>query len=100
MSVRLHEMSWPEVRQLLTKPHAVILPLGSIEEHGAHLPLNVDSANAAYICERAARRVSDEHDLRVIVAPTIDYTESRKNKFFDASFVFSAGKELLQAEPL
>lgn len=82
MKVRLDEMSWSEVKEVLTKPHVVLLPLGSTEEHGAHLPLNVDSAAATYIAEHAARKVAEEHKIFVLVAPTIDYTDVSIHKMF------------------
>jgi creatinine amidohydrolase len=82
MKVRLDEMAWPEVKELLTQPHAVILPLGSTEEHGAHMPLNVDSYAVTYLAESAARKVEEEHGIRVVVAPTIDYTDVSPHKMF------------------
>jgi creatinine amidohydrolase len=80
--VRLDEMSWPEVREILSKRHAVILPIGSTEEHGAHLPLNVDSLTATYIAERAARKVKEDSNIDVLVAPTIDYTDVSPHRRF------------------
>jgi creatinine amidohydrolase len=75
MNVRMDQMSWPEIKEVLKQPHAVILPIGSTEEHGAHLPTNVDAACATYISEHAARKVAGETDIRVLVAPTIVYTD-------------------------
>ena len=34
-------MTWEEYRDVITK-NLVILPVGSLEQHGPHLPLNVD----------------------------------------------------------
>lgn len=75
MKIRLEEMSWPEVEAVLREPNAVLLPTGSIEQHGEHLPLNVDSRCAEYIAEEAARRIASEHNIRTIVAPTVKYVE-------------------------
>jgi creatinine amidohydrolase len=75
MNVRLDLMSWPEVKETLSKTNVVVLPIGSTEEHGAHLPLNVDAACATYISENAARKVMSETDICVLVAPTIVYTD-------------------------
>jgi creatinine amidohydrolase len=82
LKIRLDEMSWPDVKNILTKPHAVILPIGSTEEHGAHLPLNVDSFTVTYIAENAARKVKTENGVDVLVAPTIDYTDVSPHKMF------------------
>jgi len=82
MKVRLDEMIWPEVKEALSKPNIVILPLGSTEQHGTHLPLSVDSATATYLSEHAAQRVAKEHGICAIVAPTIDYADVSVHKMF------------------
>lgn len=82
MTVRLDEMSWPEVQGVLSKPNIVILPFGSTEQHGAHLPLNTDSSIATYLAEHAAQRVTGENDYSVLVAPTIHYTEVSLHTMF------------------
>ncbi len=82
MTVRLDEMTWFEVKEALSKPHAVILPLGSTEQHGAHLPLKTDSLHATYIAEHAAQQVVNKHNICVMVAPTLDYTDVSVHKMF------------------
>lgn len=34
MKVKLHDMTWPEVEEVLKKPNVVIVPTGSTEQHG------------------------------------------------------------------
>ena len=83
MKVRLHEMRWPEIQKAQSKPdHIVILPLGSVEQHGTHLPVNVDSATSAYLSEKAAEKAAKEHGIAAIVAPTIHYTDVSIHKMF------------------
>jgi creatinine amidohydrolase len=47
----------------------VILPTGSTEQHGPHLPLHVDAFLAESVCLEAARRAPD----RVLVLPAVSY---------------------------
>lgn len=75
MKLHLSDLNWPEVQQLLTQPNAVLIPVGSTEQHGLHLPLNVDSACANYLAEQAAGRVTREGQINVVVAPVIHYTK-------------------------
>jgi len=82
MALRLDEISWLDVKEVLSRPHAVILPIGSTEEHGAHLPLNVDSSAVTYIAEGAARKAMDEHGVTALVAPTIHYADVGPHKRF------------------
>jgi creatinine amidohydrolase len=64
---RLAELTWPDVERALGHNTGVILPVGSIEQHGPHLPLATD----ALIAERLADAVAEAADL--LVAPPITY---------------------------
>lgn len=75
MKIRLGDMRWPEVEEVLKKPNVVILPTGSTEQHGRHLPINFDALAPTHIAEEVARKVSNETKIQVLVAPTIPYGE-------------------------
>jgi len=76
MKIRFGDMRWPEIDEVLKKRHVVILPIGSTEQHGRHLPVNFDTYSAAYYAEEVARKVTKEHNIHVIVAPAIPYGEA------------------------
>jgi creatinine amidohydrolase len=60
------EMTWPEYAALVTRA-VVILPVGSTEQHGPHLPLGSDALTVGEIARRVGERIGG------IVAPTIPY---------------------------
>ena len=66
-SVYLAELSWPQFAEKVASGAPVFLPLGTTEQHGPHLPLNVDVVLPTSVCERVAREVGG------LVAPTIPY---------------------------
>ena len=66
-SVLMAELSWPEFEAKMTAKAPVFLPVGATEQHGPHLPLNVDVVLPTGVCERVAREVGG------IIAPTIPY---------------------------
>lgn len=66
-SVYLAELSWPQFAEKVASRAPVFLPLGTTEQHGPHLPLNVDVVLPTGVCERVAREVGG------LVAPTIPY---------------------------
>lgn len=69
----LAKIPFPEVARLARAGKAlVILPVGVVEEHGAHLPLGVDSFAAEAYAIAAAPHI-EEKGYDVIVAPTINY---------------------------
>lgn len=74
--LRLGRLTWSEVDAALERGvDAVLLPFGSIEQHGHHLPLDTDCFIAQALAERAAARAAVE-GMRVLVAPTVNVTLS------------------------
>jgi len=52
----LENMTVKQVREALRQTKTVLLPIGSTEQHGYHLPLSTDSHNAQEISRRAAEQ--------------------------------------------
>ncbi len=74
---RLAEIPFPEVERVACSGRAlVILPVGVVEEHGAHLPLGLDSFAAEVYAEAAAPDL-EEKGYEVVIAPTISYGVAR-----------------------
>lgn len=66
-SVHISELSWPEFEAKVSAGAPVLLPLGTTEQHGPHLPLGVDVILPTGVSERVAKEVGG------LVAPTIPY---------------------------
>lgn len=69
-TVFLGEMTNPEVEAFLTDHDAVIVPVGSTEQHGPHGPLLTDVLVPQEVARRVAPRVG------AVVAPSINYALS------------------------
>ena len=73
----LAEIPFTEIKPLAESGRAlVILPVGVVEEHGAHLPLGLDSFAAEAYAASAAPHL-EESGYEVVVAPTISYGVAR-----------------------
>ena len=48
-------MTWPQLREAARADRVVLVPFGAIEQHGFHLPVDVDLRIAREVCERTAR---------------------------------------------
>jgi creatinine amidohydrolase len=66
-SIYMAELSWPEWQEKILSGAIIFIPVGATEQHGPHLPLNVDVILPTGVCERVARQVGG------LVAPTIQY---------------------------
>jgi creatinine amidohydrolase/Fe(II)-dependent formamide hydrolase-like protein len=57
-NVKLEELTWPEIRDAMAGGiTSVILPVGSTEQHGPHLPMGTDSMHTAAVLEGVALRI-------------------------------------------
>ena len=70
----------------------LLVPLGSMEQHGPHLPLSTDSVVAASVTRSAAEVLVGE-GRRVLVAPTLAYGSSGEHEGFPGTV--SIGHEAL-----
>lgn len=61
----LSEMTWPEIERRLAETRLVVVPTASVEQHGPHLPLSVDSLRA----EVLGRRIAEALDC--VCAPVV-----------------------------
>ena len=75
------ELYDPEFRKLIkSKKLTVIIPVGSIEQHGPHLPITTDSDIVTEIASRLAKKCG------FIVFPTVNYGISEEHDpFFNIS---------------
>jgi creatinine amidohydrolase len=62
-------LTWQEINEAVLAKKVVLLPIGSTEQHGHHLPLDVDNFLARSVCLTAARQIPRE----TLVMPTIPY---------------------------
>lgn len=63
------DLTWPEVNEAALAKKVILLPIGSTEQHGPHLPLDVDNFLATSVCLEAGRRRPQE----ILVMPNIPY---------------------------
>jgi len=66
---RYNRLTWPEMNEAIALQKVVILPTGSTEQHGPHLPLDVDLFLVESVCLEVGRRIPE----RVLVLPPIPY---------------------------
>ncbi|MCW2841757.1 MAG: mftE [Aeromicrobium sp.] len=83
----LADTTWTEIGP---RP-LVLIPVGSIEQHGPHLPLDTDTAIAVAVAGAVAERLEAE----VLVAPPVSYGSSGEHQDFAGTS--SIGSEVLRA---
>ena len=87
----INELYDPEFRKFIkSKKPTVIIPVGSIEQHGAHLPISTDSDIVTEIASRLAKKCG------FVVFPTISYGVSWEHEpLFNLSLKENNLKQML-----
>ncbi len=90
VSVNRHlaELRAPELARLVTDRSVLVQPLGAVEQHGPHLPLNTDLLIADRVAELAVERVGA--DLDVWLLPPLAYTKSNEHAWSAGTMWLSA----------
>ena len=66
---RYEKLTWPEINDAVDLGKVCILPCGAVEQHGHHLPLDVDLVCPGGIAKGAGQSLAD----KILVLPTICY---------------------------
>ncbi len=77
-STRLEHHDWHQIRQMAEANMVVLIPTATVEQHGPHLPCDVDNLIVKYYCDEAARRQPD----LCTVAPLIPFGYNEHNMGF------------------
>jgi creatinine amidohydrolase len=78
---RLWKLTWEEAADRAKAGAVVLLPLGTTEQHGRHLPLDTDAYIAEHLCERIALE-AQKRGVTVLVAPVLSYGVSWYHRHF------------------
>ncbi len=67
MALSIYDLSDEDFRDRLARTQAAIIPVGSLEQHGQHLPVSTDCLIAEHISKEASRK------LQYFVFPIVPY---------------------------
>ncbi len=82
----LGELTWPEAQERFRQVDVALLPVGAIEQHGPHLPLDTDAFDADYLAKRVAAACPDPKPL---VLPLVSYGVSYAHDDFSGTLSVS-----------
>lgn len=66
--MKLNDFTWEEVENIIKNgANQLIIPVGTCEQHGRHLPISTDTVTAEYFADYLSEK------FNLLVAPTINY---------------------------
>jgi creatinine amidohydrolase len=83
----LGELTFQDIARLLGAASVLVLPIGSIEQHGPHLPLNTDVLIAETIAARIMTRWANMFDLWRM--PTVSVSLAREHEWASGTLSLS-----------
>ena len=84
----LGELSALQLTAELTSDSIIVLPLGAIEQHGPHLPLNTDFVVADAVSRAAIEKFGEETNAWLM--PTLPFTKSNEHAWSSGTMWLSA----------
>jgi creatinine amidohydrolase len=85
-SVVWRELTFEDLNGLAARDAIVLLPIASVEQHGPHLPVGVDSILCENVCKGSAEALVGE--VPVVVAPTVWCGMAEHHMSFGGTFTF------------
>jgi creatinine amidohydrolase len=101
------ELTFPDISKVLSESSILCLPIGSIEQHGPHLPLNTDVIFAEEFTRRIISRWGESLDIWQL--PTLTISLAREHEWAPGTmslsihgmtaFMRDLGREIARALP-
>ena len=70
LKYRYEEFTWPEIREAVAQNRVAVLPVGTVEQHGPHLPLVTDVLTAGEMSRLAVESAPEES----VLLPSVYYS--------------------------
>ena len=86
--VRWDNLTSPQIKRLAQEEAIVLIPLGSTEQHGPHLPVGCDNLMATWMAEQVAASLSQK-GIPCVVTPSIAVANSRHHMSFAGTISLS-----------
>jgi creatinine amidohydrolase len=91
MKYRYEEFTWPEIRVAVAANRVAVLPVGTVEQHGPHLPLVTDVLTASEMSRLAVER----DPSRAVLLPPVYYSFNEHHMDFPGT-VAVAGDTIIR----
>ena len=85
MKYRFAEMIWYEIKEAAEQERVAVLPVATYEDHGPHLPVDVDVVLCTGICERAVAKIPSE----AVLAPAVPHGYSPHHMDFHGTLTIT-----------
>ncbi len=91
MKYRFEEFTWPEIRDAVAQNRVAVLPVGTIEQHGPHMPLVTDVLTATETSRLAVEQIPEQ----AVLMPSVYYSFNEHHMDFPGTIAIR-GETIVQ----
>lgn len=84
--IRYDHLTWAEINEAAALKKMIVLPIGAVQQHGPHLPVDADML----IVTTLALAAAEQRRARVLVAPTLPYSYNLESMDFPGTVSVAA----------
>jgi creatinine amidohydrolase len=88
---KYEEFTWPEIKAAIAQDRVAVLPVGTTEQHGPHLPLVTDVLTATEMSRLAVERIPEE----AVLLPSVYYSFNEHHMDFPGTIAI-AGETIVR----
>jgi creatinine amidohydrolase len=90
--MRYGELTYPEIRDRAEAGWLAVIPTGSIEQQGPHLPVDFDTWLAETVTVAAAEQAARDHNVNALVLPVIPFGPTAEHRNFHSGYIHLPAK--------
>src|SRR5215475_10519146 len=88
---RYEDFTWPEIREAVAENRVAVIPVGTVEQHGPHLPLSTDVLTSSGMSQMAVER----DPSRAVLLPPVYYSFNEHHMDFPGTIAV-AGETIIR----
>jgi creatinine amidohydrolase len=85
--MRYGDLTYPEIRERAESGWMAIVPTGSIEQQGPHLPVDFDTWLVETLTLAAAEQAARDYDVHALVLPAIPFGPTPEHRSFGSGYI-------------
>ena len=85
--MRYSDLTFQEIRKCAEAGWLAIIPTGCTEQHGPHLPVDIDTWYSETVCCAAAERAAAEYGVRAVVLPAMPFGPTPEHRNFGSGYI-------------
>jgi creatinine amidohydrolase len=85
--VRFGDLTYEEIRECAKAGFLAIIPTGCTEQHGPHLPVDMDTWFVERVCLAGAERAAARYSVNALILPAMPFGPAPEHRGFGSGYI-------------